>query len=96
MVSDMCAAHDRKRPVVNARKARCQNFVSNFMGSRSEAGFVVQEGGTARTIEVGRRNLVHGHGTRDGAQRPIVILRSEATKDLHSSREGADSSLRSE
>ena len=31
VVSDMCAAHDRKSPVVNARKARCQNLESNFM-----------------------------------------------------------------
>jgi hypothetical protein len=31
LVSDMCAAHERKSPVVNARKARCQNFESNFM-----------------------------------------------------------------
>ena len=36
VVSDMCAAHDRKRPVVNARKARCQNFVSNFIGKRAD------------------------------------------------------------
>lgn len=30
-VSDIRAAQDRKSPVVNARKARCQNFESNFM-----------------------------------------------------------------
>ena len=45
-VSDIRAAQDRKSPVVNARKARCQNFESNFIvvcggqakGGRSEAG----------------------------------------------------------
>jgi len=31
LVSDMRAAHERKSPVVNARKARCQNLESNFM-----------------------------------------------------------------
>ena len=30
-VSDIRAAQERKSPVVNARKARCQNFESNFM-----------------------------------------------------------------
>lgn len=32
VVSDIRAAQDRKSPVVNARKARCQNFESNFIG----------------------------------------------------------------
>ena len=31
LVSDMCAAQERKSPVVNARKARCQNLESNFI-----------------------------------------------------------------
>src|SRR5689334_15791211 len=34
VVSDMCAAQERKSPVVNARKARCQNFESNFIWRR--------------------------------------------------------------
>ena len=38
LVSDMRAAHERKSPVVNARKARCQNFESNFMREDEEAG----------------------------------------------------------
>ena len=38
VVSDMRAAQERKRPVVNARKARCQNFESNFMSGAEEAG----------------------------------------------------------
>ena len=55
LVSDMCAAHERKSPVVNARKARCQNFESNFMGSDGEAGYgggSIASGGTyAMTID---------------------------------------------
>jgi hypothetical protein len=31
VVSAIRAAQDRNRPVLNARKARCQNFVSNFI-----------------------------------------------------------------
>ena len=31
LVSDMRAAQERKSPVVNARKARCQNLESNFI-----------------------------------------------------------------
>jgi hypothetical protein len=38
VVSDMRAAQERKSPVVNARKARCQNLESNFIGDRREAG----------------------------------------------------------
>jgi hypothetical protein len=38
VVSDMRAAQERKRPVVNARKARCQNFESNFMSGAEKAG----------------------------------------------------------
>ena len=38
LVSDMRAAHERKSPVVNARKARCQNLESNFMRMESDAG----------------------------------------------------------
>jgi hypothetical protein len=34
----MCAAHERKSPVVNARKARCQNFLSNFIVRTTKAG----------------------------------------------------------
>ena len=38
VVSDIRAAQDRKSPVVNARNARCQNFLSKFMRERAEAG----------------------------------------------------------
>jgi hypothetical protein len=34
----MRAAQERNSPVVNARKARCQNFESNFMSGAEEAG----------------------------------------------------------
>jgi hypothetical protein len=35
----MRAAHERKRPVVNARNARCQKVESNFIGEgEGEAG----------------------------------------------------------
>ena len=44
-VSDIRAAQDRKSPVVNARKARCQNFESNFICG--------DDGGMRRPIEGG-------------------------------------------
>jgi hypothetical protein len=50
VVSAIREAHERNRPVVNARKARCQNFESNFMGKPTGAGgeaeSVVEEGPT--------------------------------------------------
>jgi hypothetical protein len=38
VVSDIRAAHERNNPVVNARKARCQNFESNFIGGARTEG----------------------------------------------------------
>ena len=49
LVSDMCAAQERKSPVVNARKARCQNFESNFIGQWTGGGYgggSIASGGT--------------------------------------------------
>lgn len=46
VVSDMRAAHERKSPVVNARKARCQNFLSKFIGMNEP-----RRGGEPTTIE---------------------------------------------
>ena len=46
VVSDMRAAQERKSPVVNARKARCQNFESNFIWGRGrQTGTALAKGG---------------------------------------------------
>ena len=46
VVSDMRAAQERKSPVVNARKARCQNFESNFIWRRGRrTGTALAKGG---------------------------------------------------
>jgi hypothetical protein len=45
----MRAAQDRNNPVVNARKARCQNFESNFI----EADGRGRDGAAAAVIDVG-------------------------------------------
>jgi hypothetical protein len=64
VVSDIRAAQDRKSPVVNARKARCQNFESNFIGEYTEDGGRSEGGDNGGTIERGRRNLVSGKQRR--------------------------------
>ena len=55
LVSDMRAAHERKSPVVNARKARCQNFESNFMREDEEAGTAAGRSRVEGTYDDDRR-----------------------------------------
>ena len=60
VVSDMRAAQERKSPVVNARKARCQNFLSKFIGVDEP-----RRGGDADNDETGRRRRRDSHGEDD-------------------------------
>ena len=49
VVADMRAAQERNSPVVNARNARCQNFLSKFIGvRRAEAGRWADNDGTGQ------------------------------------------------
>jgi hypothetical protein len=58
----MRAAQDRKRPVVNARKARCQNFESNFIVSGELGAGAVDR--TRRCRAAGACGSAHGEDDR--------------------------------
>ena len=60
VVSDMRAAQERKSPVVNARNARCQNFLSKLIVWMSEAGL-------SRQLLIGPPAGRDSHGEDDRA-----------------------------
>jgi hypothetical protein len=86
-VSDMRAAHERKKPVVNARKARCQNFESNFIWGKAEAGgghrssFARLGWYTARTIKYSRTKRNRGTARRQPPEshRSIAFTSSDSS-----------------
>jgi len=80
VVSDMRAAQERKSPVVNARKARCQNFESNFIWGDKErrvriGGGAIASGGTyAKTIDSrGAKPTQRAAPMSSRAEAPFVI-----------------------